>query len=111
MAVVHGGAAIKEMLKLLKTGKKEYHFIEVMSCPGACANGGGQPLSKDLPMHDVIRRRAEVLTNQQTDLEPTKSYDNDLVKKVYNEFLRETNSDVAQKYLHTVYSMKEFTRE
>ena len=28
----------------IKSGEKQYHFIEVMGCPGGCVNGGGQPI-------------------------------------------------------------------
>ncbi len=28
-------------------GKSPYHFIEVMTCPGGCVNGAGQPLAPD----------------------------------------------------------------
>jgi len=44
VAVVHGGAAIKEFFKLLKTTDKTYHFVEFMGCSGGCINGGGQPI-------------------------------------------------------------------
>lgn len=112
LAVVHGGAAIKEILQRVRTGKKQYHFIEVMACPGGCVNGGGMPIVHDLPMHDVIKRRANALYSQdKEDLPIRKSHENETVKKVYAEFLGEANSETCHKYLHTTYSQKEFRKE
>ena len=44
LLVVHGMTNIEPFLKELENGKLDYHFIEVMNCPGGCIGGGGQPL-------------------------------------------------------------------
>ena len=112
IAVVHGGAAIKEMYARIKTGKKKYHFIEFMGCPGGCVNGGGMPIVEDLPMHEVIKRRSNALYELDSqDLPLRKSHENPSVLKAYEEFLTEPNSELAHKYCHTHFSKKEYRNE
>lgn len=43
IAVIYGTKAASKFLDRMKEGDKEYHFIEVMTCPGGCIGGGGQP--------------------------------------------------------------------
>ncbi len=31
---------------ILKEGRTDIHYVEVMGCPGGCAGGGGQPISR-----------------------------------------------------------------
>ncbi|MBQ9950516.1 MAG: (2Fe-2S)-binding protein, partial [Clostridia bacterium] len=44
VAIVHGTANAAKLLDAIKRGEKNYHFIEVMGCPGGCIAGGGQPI-------------------------------------------------------------------
>ena len=46
LAVVHGLKNASELVKQIKSGQRNYHFVEVMACPGGCVCGGGQPVSK-----------------------------------------------------------------
>lgn len=48
VAVVSGLANAAKLCDEVRAGKSPYHFIEVMSCPGGCVNGGGQPLDPEL---------------------------------------------------------------
>ncbi|MDC0558919.1 [FeFe] hydrogenase, group A [Candidatus Izimaplasma bacterium] len=112
IAVVQGGTAIKEMYERIENGKKQYHYIEVMTCPGGCVNGGGTPIVQDLPVHEVIRRRSEALCNQdEQDVPLRKAHENEAVLKAYDEFLEKANSKKAHKYLHTSFSKKDFRKE
>ena len=43
ICVASGLANARAVLEAVKSGEKEYHFIEVMACPGGCVMGGGQP--------------------------------------------------------------------
>lgn len=110
IAVVHGGAAIKEFFKILKEGKKQYHFVEFMGCVGGCINGGGQPIisAKVQDSVDYKALRASVLYNEDTKAKIRKSHENESVMNCYKEFLGTPNSEVSHKYLHTHYSKKEF---
>ena len=109
IAVVHGGKAIKEFFNILKTSKKQYHFVEFMGCVGGCINGGGQPIvnAKIQDTVDYKKLRASVLYNEDTKAVLRKSHLNPSIIKCYEEFLGEPNSHVAHKYLHTTYSKKE----
>lgn len=112
IAVVHGGAAIKKMFEILDSGKKQYHFIEFMACPGGCVNGGGMPLANDLSVAEVVKLRREALYDKETaDMEHKSPHDNPAIQKVYTEFLQEANSPEAHKYCHTHYTQKAFTKE
>lgn len=112
VAVVHGGAAIKTMYEWLDSGKKQYHFIEFMACPGGCVNGGGTPIVQHMPYEEVIQKRANSLYEQDAhDLELRKSHNNQAMMKVYDEFLEAPNSEIAHTYCHTHYTQKEFTKE
>ncbi len=106
VAVAHGGANAKELMDKVARGEGDYHFIEIMACPGGCINGGGQPIVDDIvKMETDIRvQRAKALYQQDAEvLEFRKSHDNPSVKKLYEEFLKEPNSEIAHKLLHTHY--------
>ncbi len=100
------------MYERLDEGKKQYHFIEFMACPGGCVNGGGVPIVQDLSMHEVIKRRSDALYNQDSeDLPLRKSHENETVLKAYKEFLGTPGSEIAHKHCHTTYSKKEYRNE
>lgn len=112
IAVVNGGNALKEMYERIESGKKQYHFIEFMTCSGGCVNGGGMPIVHDLPAHDVIIKRLDALYRQdEQDLPHRKSHENTAVIKAYEEFLKEPGSEVSHKHCHTTYSQKDYRNE
>ena len=43
LAVVHGLAHAKKLLKAIDEGEAYYDLLEVMTCPGGCVGGAGQP--------------------------------------------------------------------
>ena len=47
VAVVYGTANARKLIEKIKAGEAEYHFVEVMACPGGCIGGGGQPKDKE----------------------------------------------------------------
>ena len=61
VAIVHGTNNARTLLEKIKSGEKEYHFIEVMGCPGGCVNGGGQPhiSPKDRMTKNIMIERAK----------------------------------------------------
>ena len=61
--MAHGTANAKALLEKVKSGEKEYHFIEVMGCPGGCVNGGGQPIVSAKEHMDVDPRLARSNSN------------------------------------------------
>ncbi len=90
--------------KLLKR-KDDYHFIEIMSCPGGCIGGGGQPLPY---RKEKILKRISALQKQDVNLPIRKSHENPLVRKIYKEFLGKPLSTKANNMLHTFYYKRKF---
>ncbi len=95
----------EKSIQEIKTGKADFHILEVMACPGGCVNGGGQPISCD--DSKIKERRAEGLYKEDTQLEYRKSHKNPDIIKLYNECLGgKPGSHEAHKLLHTSYSDK-----
>ena len=104
VAVIYGTAEAEKLLAQLKTSKKQYHFIEVMTCPGGCIGGGGQPKGT-LTEGDALReKRIKGLYQRDKDMTTRNSHDNEELKKLYAEFYGKPLSELAEKMLHTVYT-------
>ena len=105
VAVASGLNNAKALLEKVKSGEANYHFIEIMGCPGGCVNGGGQPqVSADVRNFvDVKALRAKALYDNDASQAVRKSHDNPAVKKLYEEFLGEPGSHKAHEILHTTY--------
>lgn len=100
VAVVHGLANADNLLERLDAGTASYDFVEVMSCPGGCINGAGQPQSF-VPETKQARSQGIYQADEMSQLR--KSQDNPVVAKVYKDWLTEPNSHEAHHTLHTVY--------
>ncbi|WP_320172625.1 [FeFe] hydrogenase, group A [Maridesulfovibrio sp.] len=48
VAVASGLGNAAKLCDEVRAGKSPYHFIEIMTCPGGCVNGGGQPLDPEI---------------------------------------------------------------
>lgn len=112
VAVASGLANAKALLKRVKAGEAEYHFIEIMACPGGCVNGGGQII---LPASvknftDIRADRAKVLYDIDSANKMRCSHENPDVKAVYDEFFGEPNSHKAHEVLHTSYKAQKLYR-
>ncbi len=104
-AVAHGMTNAKILLEKVKSGEKQYHFIEVMGCPGGCVTGGGQPIvsSQDRMDRDVRTVRASAVYDEDRSLTYRKSHENQSVQALYAEYLGKPNSHKAHELLHTHY--------
>ena len=105
VAVVSGLANAKEVLEKVQKGEADYHFIEIMACPGGCVNGGGQPQQ---PMSirnftDLRSERAKVLYNLDASMPLRQSHNNPAIKALYDEYLEKPGSHKAHEILHTSY--------
>ena len=109
VAVTSGLANAAKLLDMVKSGEKEYHFIEVMCCPGGCVNGGGQPHQPGYVHNftDLRADRAKALYSEDAAMTLRKSHENPEVKALYDEFLGEPNSHKAHELLHTIYTKRE----
>ncbi|MDY5971517.1 MAG: [FeFe] hydrogenase, group A [Butyricicoccus sp.] len=103
VAVVHGTANARKMIEWVKAGEKQYHFIEVMTCPGGCIGGGGQP--RDLLADADETRKARIASLYQRDdaMALRLSHENAEIKQLYAEFYGQPLSELAEKLLHTAY--------
>jgi iron-only hydrogenase group A len=95
-AAANGLRNARELLKR----KNDYHFIEIMACPGGCVGGGGQPLPYS---KEKIIKRMEAIYREDARLPLRKSHENPLVKRIYSEFLGEPLSAKSEELLHTRY--------
>jgi NADP-reducing hydrogenase subunit HndD len=108
VVVASGLANARKIMNEIKEGKADYHFVEIMACPGGCVMGGGQPIknSKIRSSVDVRKLRAEALYSIDEASTIRKSHENPAVKQVYSEFLETPGGEKAHKYLHTHYISK-----
>ena len=108
VAVANGTGCAKKLLEAVRAGKKQYHFIEVMGCPGGCVTGGGQPIvsAQDRMDYDPRVLRAKATYAEDTGKPKRKSHENEEVKKLYETFLGQPNSHKAHELLHTHYHQR-----
>ncbi len=109
VAVASGTANAKKLLESLKSGEKEYHFIEIMACPGGCVTGGGQPIvsARIRNFHDPRIVRAKAIYTEDEHKTVRKSHQNPDIIRLYDEYLEKPNSHKAHELLHTYYSRKD----
>ena len=104
VAIANGLRNAESLLDEVRAGESDYHFIEVMACPHGCVGGGGQPL----PINEKHKElRSEGLTNTDENSVVRKSHENPMIKKLYEEFLDEPNSERAHELLHTTFKCRQ----
>ncbi|MDD6683360.1 MAG: NADH-dependent [FeFe] hydrogenase, group A6 [Clostridiales bacterium] len=109
VAVAHGTGNASKLLDMVKSGEKNYTFIEIMGCPGGCVTGGGQPIvsAQDKMTCDPKVLRAKALYGEDAGKAKRKSHENKEIQKLYDEFLGKPNSHKAHELLHTHYVKRE----
>jgi NADH-quinone oxidoreductase subunit G/NADP-reducing hydrogenase subunit HndD len=103
VAVVSGLVQARNILTEIRNGRKDIHFIEVMTCPGGCIAGGGQPLNTD-PKRITQRMKALYRIDQTESIRV--SHKNEEVQRLYDEFLGKPLGDVSHHLLHTSYMIR-----
>jgi len=105
VAVASGLGNAKKLLEKVKSGEANYHFIEIMGCPGGCINGGGQPQQPGYIRNtkDIRALRAKVLYDLDKNNPIRKSHENPAIKELYSTYLGEPGSKKAHHLLHTSY--------
>ena len=114
IAVAHGMKNAQILLNDIRAGKSQYHFIEIMGCPGGCIAGGGQPYVKPqfLPNEDndildtYKQKRASALYSEDERQSLRQSHNNPQIKALYEQYLGEPNSHKAHELLHTTYAAR-----
>ncbi|MDF2586681.1 MAG: hydrogenase, Fe-only [Anaerocolumna sp.] len=105
VAVASGLKNANELLTKVKNGEAEYHFIEIMGCPGGCINGGGMPQvpASVRNFNDIRSLRAKVLYDIDSDMPIRKSHENPAIKELYDTYFGKPGSHKAHDILHTTY--------
>lgn len=103
VAVVYGTANASKMIEHVKTSGKQYHFIEVMTCPGGCIGGGGQPRNLEKNADEIRAERISGLYKRDAQMELRLSHENEEIKTLYQEFYGRPLSRLAEEMLHTSY--------
>jgi NADP-reducing hydrogenase subunit HndD len=98
------------VLEQVKAKKKNYHFIEIMACPGGCVNGGGMPLQ---PLNEIsfaqrAKLRAQAIYRGDRAKTIRKSHQNPMIIQLYKEYFGKPGSQKAHHALHTTYQSRKF---
>ncbi|NLV43163.1 MAG: 4Fe-4S binding protein [Candidatus Hydrogenedentes bacterium] len=104
VAVASGLKNAAALLDQVRNGRSDLHFIEIMTCPGGCIAGGGQPLSTDL---NAITQRMQSLYAIDAGETVRASHENESIKRLYEEYLGSPLSKKSHHLLHTHYSSRE----
>jgi NADP-reducing hydrogenase subunit HndD len=102
VGVAHGLGNARKILEKVKNGET-FHFIEVMTCPGGCIGGGGQPRFTN---NEVRQKRIEAIYQEDEGKKMRKSHDNPEIKQIYEEFLGKPLSEKSHHLLHTKYTKR-----
>lgn len=101
IGIAHGLGNARKLLEDIQAGKSKFHAIEIMSCPGGCIGGGGQPYHHGNA--DIIKKRQLAIYREDSNKKIRKSHENPYIVKLYEEFLGKPMSEKAHHLLHTEY--------
>jgi len=104
VAAVSGLGNARKLIEQIKAGRTDIQFIEVMTCPGGCINGGGQPRSAS---PDAVRARMQALYAIDRDAATRASHQNQAIQRLYAEFLEKPLSHKSHDLLHTHYERRD----
>lgn len=104
VAAVSGLGNARALLEEIKAGRKNLHFIEVMTCPGGCIAGGGQPICTDT---EAVRARMQALYNIDQRENVRTSHGNRMVRELYDKYLEKPLGKESHRLLHTHYSKRD----
>ncbi len=101
--VAHGLTNAKKVMDSVRDGKANYHFIEIMACPGGCIGGGGQPIPTNA---EIRKKRTEAIFAEDSGMKIRKSHENPEVVAIYKDFLKEPLGHKSHELLHTHYKKR-----
>lgn len=107
IAVISGTNNARKFIKMMEEQNLSYDFIEVMACPGGCISGGGLIKHDPIKMEDIRLKRINTLYELDKQNKYHCSYENEDIKKLYSDYLIKPGSEIAHKYLHTTYKIRE----
>jgi len=103
-AVANGLKNAEELIKEIREGKSKFHYIEVISCPNGCINGGGQPFGNE---DKILKNRLKTIYDLDEKEAINVSHKNSKLIELYKEFLVEPLSKKSRKFLHTKYNQRD----
>ena len=101
VAVVDGLGNVKKALGGLVDPAAGLHFVEVMSCPGGCVGGGGQPYGSEAA---DVRRRVERLYEVDRRSRARRAHENADVRALYESLLGRPLGEASHRLLHRTYT-------
>jgi NADH-quinone oxidoreductase subunit G/NADP-reducing hydrogenase subunit HndD len=104
VAVAHGLGNARSLMEAIKSGSADYHFIEIMCCPGGCIGGGGQPIPTNM---EIRAERIKAIYMADGLMAVRKSHLNPAVQQLYREFLGEPLGHKSHELLHTHYQARD----
>ncbi|CAK9236663.1 unnamed protein product [Sphagnum troendelagicum] len=106
-ACVYGFRNIQNLVRRIKSGKCEYHYVEIMACPSGCLNGGGQiKPRKGQSAKDLIQLIEVTYAN---DIEIRDPFSNKITQGLYDQWLGHPGSAKACEIMQTQYHSREKT--
>jgi iron-only hydrogenase group A len=103
VGVAHNLGNATKLLEAIQQGE-EFHFVEVMTCPGGCIGGGGQPR---YTTDEIRRKRIKAIYQEDEGKIIRKSHENPDIVKIYADFLGSPLSSTSHHLLHTHYKGKD----
>lgn len=100
-ALCYGFRNLQNVVRKLKIGKSDYHYLEIMACPSGCLNGGGQLKPKPGQSGKELIQSLE--TAYMENVLVADPFENPIVKMLYDEWLENPGSEKAKQYIHTGY--------
>ncbi|MCD7922556.1 MAG: [FeFe] hydrogenase, group A [Clostridiales bacterium] len=97
-AIAHGLGNARKLIEKVQAGEADYHFVEIMACPGGCAGGGGQPILDGVEMADV---RGQMLYELDRKNPLRFSHENPSVLQAYEDYFEKPLSHRSHQLLHT----------
>ena len=109
VAVANGLGNARKVIEQIKSGEKDYTFVEIMACPGGCINGGGQPYVPDEIRNTVDLKavRAKALYDYDKKNKLRCSHDTPAVEMLYKEYFGKPLSHKSHELLHTTYHQRD----
>ena len=104
-AAAYGFRNIQNLLRKMRLNKCEYHFVEVMACPSACLNGGGQIRGPAQLASREYLTQVESVYRQSVYRAPDQ---NTQISDLYQDWLH-NSPEAIQTHLHTQYHAVEKT--
>lgn len=104
VAVAHGLGNAATLIEHIRKNPDEFHFVEIMTCPGGCIGGGGQPR---FTTDEIRKARIRAIYREDEGKEYRQSHENPAIQQLYAEFLGKPLGEKSHHLLHTTYERQE----